>query len=175
MKPKVGGVLETALYVEDVARAKQFYQTLSACHPECAPRGAGRSARDLLLMANNSYFVYLLASRSRNLYTGITNNLGRRVWEHKQGLVPGFTKKYRVHRLVYFETYPAVKRAIDREKEIKSWRREKKVKLVNAVNPSWYDLAEDWFQPAKEKKQVPRLASHGAGGQARNDRIGMTG
>ena len=139
--------------------------------PSVASR-SGDSARDLLFMTDNSYFVYLVASRSRNLYTGVTNNLGRRVWEHKQGMVPGFTKKYRVHRLVCFEAYPRVRRAIDREKEIKAWRREKRVKLVNAVNPTWYDLAADWFQPVNQEKQVPRLPSRRAGGQTRNDSAG---
>lgn len=107
-------------------------------------------------MVANSYFVYMLASRSRTLYTGITNNLGRRVWEHKQGMVPGFTKKYKANRLVYFETYADVRRAIDREKEIKAWRREKKIALVNSINPTWHDLAAEWFGPINRIKQVPR-------------------
>ena len=121
-------------------------------------------------MATNRYYVYMVASRSRTLYTGLTNSIGRRIWEHKQELVPGFTKKYTVHRLVYFEVYDDVKRAIEREKEIKAWRREKKVELVNSVNPTWHDLAEAWYQPANQKKQI--LACPPA---ERADRLGMTG
>ena len=110
-------------------------------------------------MAGKRYYVYLVASPSRTLYTGFTNSLGRRSWEHKQGLVSGFTKKYRVHRLVYFEVYDDVRRAIDREKEIKAWRREKKVELVASVNPTWHDLAEGWFGLVNRKKQIPHPAS----------------
>jgi len=125
-------------------------------------------------MATKHYYVYMMASRSRTLYTGFTNSLGRRVWEHKQGLVQGFTKKYTVHRLVYFEVYDDVKRAIEREKEIKAWRREKKVELVESVNPTWHDLAEerlDRVSQVNEKKQIPRLPAYKAGGQTRNDRV----
>jgi putative endonuclease len=123
-------------------------------------------------MANKRYYVYMMANRSRTLYTGFTNTIGRRVWEHKQGLVPGFTRKYEVHRLVYFEVYTDVRRAIEREKEIKAWRREKKVALVESVNPTWHDLAEAWYRPLNQKKQVPHLSSRRAGGQIRNDNAG---
>ncbi len=91
------------------------------------------------------YYVYILASRSRNLYTGVTNNLRRRVLEHKQGLLGGFTKKYGIHRLVYFEAFDSVREAITREKQVKAWRREKRVALIKSVNPAWDDLAADWY------------------------------
>lgn len=126
-------------------------------------------------MATKHYYVYIMSSRSRTLYTGLSNSLGRRVWEHKQGLVPGFTKRYTVHRLVYFEVYNDVKRAIEREKEIKAWRREKKVGLVNSVNPTWHDLAEEWVDRASQlnqKKQIPRLPPSRRG-QTRNDTVGV--
>ncbi len=71
------------------------------------------------------YYVYILASRSRNLYAGVTNNLWRRVFEHRESQIFGFTKKYRIHRLVHFEAFGDVRAAIEREKQIKSWRREK--------------------------------------------------
>ena len=90
------------------------------------------------------YFVYILASRSRVLYIGITNDLQRRVYEHQHKLIPGFTSKYNVNRLVYFETTTDVRAAIAREKEIKAWRREKKAKLIEAINPQWKDLSEEW-------------------------------
>ncbi len=93
-----------------------------------------------------TYCVYILASRSRVLYTGVTNDLARRVKEHKQGLIPGFAQKYRVMRLVYFEQFGDIRDAITREKQIKGWVRARKIELIEARNPTWADLAENWFQ-----------------------------
>jgi putative endonuclease len=95
---------------------------------------------------NRSYWVYILASRSRNVYTGVTNDLQRRVIEHRLGLVPGFTSRYRISRLVYFEQFGDIRDAIAREKEIKGWRREKKIWLMEHQNPTWHDFAEDLAQ-----------------------------
>ena len=92
---------------------------------------------------NRTYCVYILASRSRTLYTGVTNNIRKRIQQHREGRVPGFTSQYRVHRLVHCETYGDVKAAIGREKEIKGWRREKKIALIEKSNPTWEDLAVD--------------------------------
>ena len=78
------------------------------------------------------------------MYVGVTNNLERRIYEHKNKLVKGFTKKYNVYKLVYFEEAQDVTAAINREKEIKKWRREKKNKLVNSINPNWRDLSLEW-------------------------------
>jgi len=89
------------------------------------------------------YYVYILASRSRNLYTGVTNSLRRRLIEHRQGLAPGFTSRYRIFRLVHFEVFRDIRNAIAREKEIKAWRREKKIRLVEQENPTWEDFAAD--------------------------------
>ncbi|RSL15969.1 putative endonuclease [Edaphobacter aggregans] len=89
------------------------------------------------------FFVYILCSRSRKLYVGITNDLIRRVGEHKSGAVEGFTKRYAITRLVYFERFQYVSNAIAREKELKDWRRELKVQLIEAENPTWEDLAAD--------------------------------
>ncbi len=97
------------------------------------------------------YYTYIVASRSRTLYTGVTNNITRRVWEHREGLIPGFAKRYRIHRLVWYEPTRDVRRAIAREKEIKGWSREKKINLIEAQNPTWEDLAEPWFPPTKRK------------------------
>ena len=88
-----------------------------------------------------SYYVYLMASRSRVLYVGVTNDLGRRVREHKQGLNAGFTKQYRVTRLVYFERFADIRDAIAREKVIKGWKRSRKLSLIHSQNPTWEDLA----------------------------------
>ena len=94
---------------------------------------------------NKTYCVYILASRSRNLYTGVTNNLHRRVAEHREGRTVGFTSKYNICRLVHYEVFSDIRNAIAREKEIKAWRREKKVSLIQRDNPTWHDLAEEWF------------------------------
>ncbi len=90
-----------------------------------------------------SYYVYLLTNwNNRVMYVGMTNNLERRVYEHKNRLVSGFTKKYNINKLVYFEETSDVNAALSREKEIKKWRREKKDSLVLNVNPEWRDLSD---------------------------------
>ena len=119
-----------------------------------------------------AYYIYLMTNRSRVvLYTGVTNDLARRVWEHQNGAIKGFTKKYRLTILVYHETYHDINQAIDREKEIKGWRRSKKNALVEALNPKWNDLSTT-LDPQSE---VPRRASPArddkSGGPARNDRF----
>ncbi len=91
----------------------------------------------------SNYFVYILASRSGVLYTGVTNDLNRRVGEHKDGQIPGFTKKYKVNRLVYYEMTTDIRAAIAREKQIKGWRREKRVRLIEEHNPDWQDLSRE--------------------------------
>ncbi len=91
------------------------------------------------------FYVYILSSRPRTLYTGVTSNLYRRVFQHKNGLVEGFTNRYRIQRLVYYETHYNARTATDREKEIKKWRREKKISLIEARNPTWEDLAAEWY------------------------------
>jgi putative endonuclease len=90
------------------------------------------------------YYVYILASKSRALYTGVTNNLERRLYAHKNKLAKGFTEQYNVNQLVYFETTPNVKAAIEREKQIKAWTRAKRVALIERTNPQWKDLSETW-------------------------------
>jgi putative endonuclease len=103
--------------------------------------------------------MYIMASRSRVLYTGSTRDLFHRVFEHKNGTFEGFTKKYRCTRLVYFERFVTMGGAYDREMEVKRWRREKKIALITAMNPTWEDLAADWYQ---SEKQVPRRAGKSA-------------
>jgi len=94
------------------------------------------------------YYVYIMASRSRVLYTGVTNDLARRVNEHKLGLVPGFTSRYRVTRLVYFEEFTDIRDAIAREKQVKDWTRGRRIRLIEDHNPTWEDLAGEWFRRA---------------------------
>ena len=94
-------------------------------------------------MRNNCFYIYILASKKDGvLYTGVTNDLTRRVCEHKNGINDGFSRKYHVHRLVYFEQYYNVQSAIAREKCIKKWNRQWKIRLIEEHNPEWGDLAE---------------------------------
>jgi putative endonuclease len=90
------------------------------------------------------YFVYILGSKSGVLYVGVTNDLTRRLFEHKQKLIEGFTNKYNVSRLLYFETFENITDAITREKQIKGWRRSKKAALIESTNPTWLDLGAEW-------------------------------
>ena len=92
----------------------------------------------------NCFWVYILASRHRTLYTGVTGDLKRRLFEHREGITQGFTKKYNVHRLVYFEQADDPTAAITREKQIKGWARRKKLALIEERNPDWKDLSEGW-------------------------------
>jgi putative endonuclease len=97
-----------------------------------------------LMVNERRYYVYLLTNwNNRVIYVGVTNDLMRRIYEHKNKLVEGFTKNYNVHKLVYFEETNDVNSALAREKEIKKWRREKKNNLVSAMNPHWNDLSEN--------------------------------
>jgi putative endonuclease len=91
------------------------------------------------------YYVYIMTSPSGTLYTGTTNNLKRRVYEHKHKLIEGFTQKYNVTRLVYFEETGDVSATIAREKQIKGWRRSKKIALIESLNPKWQDLSDGWY------------------------------
>jgi len=103
------------------------------------------------------YYVYIVASKSRTLYIGVTNNLLHRVEQHRGGEYDGFTKKYKIHRLVYFERFQYIGNAITREKELKGWLREKKVALISAANPTWEDRYMEYITAAS-KKQILRFA-----------------
>ena len=121
---------------------------------------------------NKRFYVYIMTNRPRAhvLYTGVTGNLPHRVFQHKNKLVPGFTSRYNLTRLVYYEEFVYPDAAINREKEIKGWRRDKKIGLIETVNPHWYDLAERWtdvYKPGasftrenvkEAPRQIPRSA-----------------
>ena len=92
-------------------------------------------------MNRPTYCVYILTNHARTLYIGVTNDLGRRLMEHRTGMVPGFTKRYHVHQLVHYEPFRYVYDALRREKELKGWTRAKKVALVESENAGWVDLA----------------------------------
>ena len=93
----------------------------------------------------NQYYIYIMTNKSGTLYVGMTNDIKKRVYEHKNKLIAGFTKKYNINRLIYFETFSDVYSAITREKTIKGWLRKKKIDLVNSTNPYWNDLSSDWY------------------------------
>jgi putative endonuclease len=93
------------------------------------------------------YYVYIMTNQHNTvIYTGVTNDLMRRVYEHKMKLVPGFTARYNIDKLVYFEETQDVKSAISREKQIKGWLWKKKIALIEKDNPDWFDLSEEWYQ-----------------------------
>jgi putative endonuclease len=109
-------------------------------------------------VAMEQYYIYIMTNKSKTLYTGMTNNLERRVYEHKNKLIKGFTKKYNIIRLVYYEVSKSVEVAIAREKQIKGWLRRKKIDLIESVNPQWNDLSEGWFSdvtmsPGRDAKE----------------------
>ncbi|MFH1564238.1 MAG: GIY-YIG nuclease family protein [bacterium] len=91
----------------------------------------------------HDYFIYIMASNSGTVYVGVTNNLLKRTFEHREDINEGFTKKYKCHKLVYYEHYNDINQAIAREKQIKKWRREKKEALIKITNPKWKDLYYD--------------------------------
>lgn len=109
-----------------------------------------------------SAYVYIMSSRSRTLYTGVTTDLEGRVAEHQRHLVPGFTSRYRVERLVYFGAWGRILDAIEREKQIKGWRRSKKIALIESMNATWADLSEDWF--GKADSSAPKRPQNDANG-----------
>jgi putative endonuclease len=113
-------------------------------------------------MKAHNYCVYMVASKSRVLYIGMTNNLHRRVFEHRNDLIEGFSSQYRCHRLVYYESFDDVRVAINREKQLKCWNHGKKVWLIERSNPTWEDLAAEWYtrhryQPEKSRSLRSRL------------------
>lgn len=91
------------------------------------------------------YYVYIMTNRSRTLYIGITSKLKERVFQHRTGVFEGFTSKYKMDRLLYWEKYKSVHKAIAREKQLKGWRRVKKIQLIVTMNATWQDLAADWY------------------------------
>jgi len=91
---------------------------------------------------SGTYYVYIMTNQSRTLYIGITSNIRKRVWEHRTGLVEGFTHRYKIDMLVYVESFGDVFSAIEREKQIKCWRRDKKLRLIAENNPDWHDISD---------------------------------
>ena len=97
-------------------------------------------------MNNRSYYVYIMANKSGTLYTGVTNDLIRRVHQHKNKVAKGFTAKYNIGKLIFWQEFGDVRDAIAAERQIKGWKRIKKDKLITEFNPDWKDLSEEWFE-----------------------------
>jgi putative endonuclease len=110
-------------------------------------------------MHDRSYFTYIMASRSHTLYIGITGDLHKRVFQHKWREHDGFTERYNCDRLVWFESYQDVTKSFAREKQLKGWRREKKIALIEKTNSTWQDLSRDWYdaEPADYKRATDRM------------------
>jgi putative endonuclease len=115
-------------------------------------------------VTERQHYVYIASNESRTLYTGVTSNLERRTWEHRWKVLPGFTSKYNIAKLVYCEATSDVRVAIEREKQIKGWVRAKKIALIEAANPDWQDLSLEWFAQGYDE-EILRL-------RAQNDRNG---
>ena len=92
----------------------------------------------------NNYYIYILTNKSNTLYVGVTNNIQKRLYEHKNKLINGFTKKYNLNKLIYFETYQNINDAMKREKQIKGWTRKKKIDLIKTKNPNFNDLSKNF-------------------------------
>ena len=112
-------------------------------------------------MHEGCYFTYIMASRSRTLYIGVTGDLVKRVFQHKWKQHEGFTARYNCDRLVWFERHQYVQSAIAREKELKGWSRSKKITLIESLNAAWVDLSRDWYdyEPADYLRAVDRMGS----------------
>ena len=110
---------------------------------------------------SKDYYVYILASKKYGtLYIGVTNNLTRRVHEHKNDIVHGFTQKYSVHLLVHIERYSSISEAITREKKLKNWRRIWKIELIEDNNPFWKDLSKEWIPDQVRNDRMESVATH---------------
>jgi putative endonuclease len=101
-----------------------------------------------------NYYVYIMSNRTHTLYVGVTSNLYRRIEEHRAGTFGGFTSKYKIHRLVFYEHYEDIGLAIAREKQLKNWRREKKITLIERMNPSWSDLSRELFGEVESHEEI---------------------
>ncbi|MEN6451452.1 MAG: GIY-YIG nuclease family protein [Thermoguttaceae bacterium] len=105
-------------------------------------------------------YVYIMTNRSRTLYTGVTNDIERRVYEHKHKVIKGFTSRYNIDKLVWYESFPDIEQAIEGEKKLKGWLRSKKVALIESQNPGWIDLSESWYRTVKPSSEtIPGLGN----------------
>ena len=125
-------------------------------------------------MKEHRYFVYILASRSHNFYIGVTNGLRRRIFQHKNHSLEGFTARYNIDRLVYYAVYHDIHNAIAREKQLKRWSREKKIALIEGMNSTWQDLSEGWYDDVALELKSTADPSTTRSPDPRKTRVGKT-
>jgi putative endonuclease len=118
-----------------------------------------------------TYAVYIMASRSLNFYIDMSSNLYRLVWQHKHHTFEGFTAKYHIERLLYYETFDDVIKAIAREKQLKGWSRVKKIALIKTINAMWMDLSDEWYRTAEPALSLPKGPSTPSAVRVANDRL----
>jgi len=126
-------------------RTTNDYQLLDNSHEKTQYDRFSSIQYNTIMPSRRTYYVYIMTNQSRTLYIGVTNNIKKRVYQHKSGLVEGFTHRYKIDMLVYVESFTDVHSAIAREKQIKHWRREKKRQLIARENPDWRDLSDGWY------------------------------
>ena len=142
--------MQDTIKIKSLFSTRRLFDRLFNRHRRCSPSISTlvipTEGRNLLLPREKRYYVYIMASKGRVLYIGVTGFLMPRVLQHKAG-ESDFTKRYNINRLVYYESFQYVNNALARETEIKKWRREKKIALIEAPNPTWEDLAAEWGKP----------------------------
>jgi len=148
-------ILSEAKDLLSLAPLKLLTRMTKECALHHRPQGVHPATLPVSMPRDHRYFVYILSSKSRRIYTGVTNNLFRRILQHKRGEIEGLTQHYRINRLVYYEQFQYVGNAIHREKVIKGWLREKKIALIERDNPTWDDLDEDWRNPLPKLNVLP--------------------
>jgi putative endonuclease len=127
------------------------------------------------MRTRRTYFVYIIGSRTGTLYIGVTGKLGKRIFQHKFEHIEGFTEQYEVHRLLYWESYDDVHRAIGREKQLKGWRRSKKIALIESQNPQWLDLSKEWYPHMKQSADSRGASTPGERSATALPPLSMTG
>ena len=127
------------------------------------------------MRTQRTYFVYIIGSRTGTLYIGMTGKLQKRIFQHKFEHIEGFTNQYEVHRLLYWESYENVHNAIDREKQLKGWRRSKKIELIEKQNPQRLDLSRDWYPHMKENADSSGASTPGERSSTTLPPLSMTG
>jgi len=156
-------VIQTGIAAQPVIHSQPHH----GCHPEAQPKDLRllflccqiRLPAYHVLMHEGAYCTYMMASRSHTLYIGVTGYLLKRVFQHKWKEHGGFTARYNCDRLVWFERHQDVQTAIAREKELKGWRRSKKIALIESVNPTWDDFSRNWYdcEPADYRRALDRM------------------
>ncbi len=160
--------MEVLSTTREFRRFTRPFLSQKRCHPERSEGSAVACHRidyarwsSMHAMHEGSYFTYIMASRSHTLYIGITRDLQKRVFQHKWKEDDGFTARYNCDRLVWFEGHDEVTKAIAREKTLKGWKRDRKIALIDSMNPAWIDLSREWYEcePADYRRALDQMNS----------------